>query len=84
MGESILNRHFPFTKRCEICQKPSHNLYEINLDGYPVYVCSEAHAIEARNRWMKHKEMGGPQIPVSEDEPIMNSGGLPAEEVNDL
>ena len=79
MGEAILSRKFPFLKKCEICEKPSHNLYEIRLDDYPVYVCSEAHAIEARDRWMKHKEMGGPQEEVPEEEPIMNSGGIPEE-----
>jgi hypothetical protein len=28
---------------------------------------------------MKHKEMGGPQEEVPEEEPIMNSGGIPEE-----
>ena len=79
MGESVLNKHFNFLKNCDICGKPRHDLYQIDLDGVPVYVCTGAEANIAKDRWMEKKKLGmSPyESKSTNEEAIMESGGIP-------
>jgi ribosome-binding protein aMBF1 (putative translation factor) len=80
-GEAILRVTSPFYRNCELCHKPTKNLYRIVLDGYGVLVCSEACAIKARNNWMAKKNDGiTPNEKPMEEESMMEDGGLPEEE----
>jgi hypothetical protein len=86
MGEAVLVRKFPFLKKCDVCGKLRHELYEINLDGVPVYVCTGAEAVTARDRWMEKKKLGiSPfQSKSKNEDAIMESGGIPSEEEGEL
>ena len=78
MGESILRVTFPYHRQCDICHKPMKSLYRIELDGIPVYVCTGAEAVIARDRWMAKKENNiTPIAPITKEESIMDDGGLP-------
>ena len=81
MGESVLSRKFPFLKNCDICGKPRHDLYQIDLDGVPVFVCTGAEAVTARDRWMEKKKAGiSPyESKTKNEETMMESGGIPEE-----
>ena len=81
MGEAVLRVTFPFHKPCDICHKPSKSLYRIELDGVPVYVCTGAEAVIARDRWMEKKDnniMPGQQ--KIEEEQIADDGVLPEDD----
>ena len=80
MGEAVLRIVSSFNRNCDLCHKPTKNLYRIILDGIPVMVCSEAHAIQARDNWMAKKKANiSPYEKPSMEEPMMDSGSIPDE-----
>lgn len=80
-GEAILRITSSFCRSCELCHKPTKNLYRITLDGYAVLVCSEACAIKARDNWMAKKKDGiTPTEKPMEEESMMEDGGIPEDE----
>ncbi len=53
------------------------SLYRIELDGVPVFVCTGAEAVTARDRWMEKKKLGvSPyQKPMTES-PMMEADNI--------
>lgn len=81
MGESVLRVKFPYHKACDVCHKARREMYRIELDGVPVYVCNGEEAQTATDRWMEKKRLNiNPYQPKSmKEEPLMEEGGIPGE-----
>lgn len=53
MGEVAIPHIFPGNKRCDFCHRPFKRLYAMKLGDYTVWVCSGAHAEQARKNWQE-------------------------------
>ncbi len=58
MGIMSYRRDFPFLKKCDICHKPRHSLYELDMSGYKVMACSAHCAEEGRRNWQEKEDLG--------------------------
>lgn len=78
MGESVLRVQFPYHRGCDICHRSFKSLYRIELDGVPVYVCTGAEAVTARDRWMEKKNLNiVPGEKLIKDENMMEGENIP-------
>lgn len=78
MGECVLNVKFPYHRACDVCHTPRKQLYRIEIDGVPVYVCTGEEAQVATDRWMEKKKLGiSPYEKKSlKEEPLMEGDNI--------
>lgn len=57
-GEMILNKKTQYARRCDLCHRPVHSVYEVRFEnGGPLFtLCSPLHVKMAQERFERNKK----------------------------
>lgn len=71
MGTMALRKHSNHLVRCDLCQKVTHDVYDVEIGGMRYKFCSDMHATQALANFNKNIELGRkPYITEAPEEPI--------------
>ncbi|MCK9371064.1 hypothetical protein M0R04_14225 [Candidatus Dojkabacteria bacterium] len=68
MSDLIFQRHLPAKQRCDLCQRATENVYQINHEGYLLTFDSAEHARVGLTNWEEKKAKNiKPGVPFKEE-----------------